>query len=95
MEEFRCLVERLVISLINLKVINKNDFEWQVSGAVLLNDDGRKKVITAWQNKKREVIIHPYLKEKVPIGLFAYVQANLLAKYVRGENDDYYNLIWK
>ncbi len=95
MEEFRALIERLTISLINLKVLQKSDFEIQVSGAVLLNDDGRKKVLTAWQNKKKEVIMHPYLKEKVAIGLFPYVQANLFAKYVRGENEVYHNLNWR
>ncbi len=94
-EEFRCLIERLVISLINLKVIQKEDFEYQVSGAVLLNENGRKKIITAWQNKKRELLIHPYLKEKIAIGLFPYIQANLYAKYIRGEIDHYPNLIWK
>lgn len=93
-EEYRALVERMVISIINLKVINISDFENQVSGAVLLNE-GRKKVISAWQNKKKEIIMHPYLKEKIPIGLFPYVQANLLAKYIRGENKEYYNLEWK
>lgn len=95
MEEFRSLIERLVISLVNLKVIQRSDFEVQVSGAVLLNDEGRKKVITAWQNKKKEVVMHPYLKEKVPIGLFPYVQANLFAKFVRGEIDTYPNLVWR
>lgn len=94
MEEFRALVERLVITLINLKVVQKSDFEKQVSGAVWLNDCGRKKVITAWQNKKNKCIIHPLIKEKVPIGLFPYVQANLLAKYVRDEIEDYPNLVW-
>lgn len=94
-EEFRALNERLVLSLINLKVVNASDFEVQVSGAVLLSDDGRKKVITAWQNKKRECIQHPYLKEKVAIGLFPYVQANLLAKYVRGEIPEYPALVWQ
>ena len=94
MEEFRALVERLVITMVNLKVVQKSDFEKQVSGAVWLNDDGRKKVITAWQNKKNECISHPYIKEKVPIGLFPYVQANLLAKYIRGEIETYPNLVW-
>lgn len=95
MEEFRSLVERLVISLINLKVLQIHDFDHQVGGAVLLNDEGRKKVITAWQNKKKELIIHPYLGEKVPIGLFPYVQANLYAKFIRGESDSYPNLVWR
>lgn len=94
MEEFRALIERLIISLINLKTLQKDDFEVQISGAVLLNDDGRKKVITAWQNKKKETILHPYLKEKVAIGLFPYVQANLMAKYIRGEISEYPALIW-
>lgn len=94
MEEFRALIDRMVITMINLKTIQKNDFDKQISGAIWLNDDGRKKVITAWQDKKNECISHPYLKEKIPIGLFPYVQANLLAKYVRGEIDSYPNLVW-
>jgi CRISPR-associated protein Cas1 len=94
MEEFRALIERLVIIMVNLKIIQKTDFEKQISGAIWLNDDGRKKVIIAWQDKKKECVSHPYLKEKIPIGLFPYVQANLLAKYVRGEIDSYPNLVW-
>lgn len=93
-EEFRSLIEHMVITMVNLKIIHKNDFEKQVSGAIWLNDDGRKKVITAWQNKKNESIVHSYIREKIPIGLFPYVQANLLAKYVRGEIDSYPNMIW-
>lgn len=94
MEEFRALVERLVITMVNLKSVQKNDFEKQISGAIWLNDDGRKKVITAWQNKKNECVKHPFNKEKLPIGLFPYVQANLLAKYIRGEITAYPNLVW-
>ena len=89
MEEFRSSVERLVIGAVNLKIVQADDFETQVSGAVLLNEEGRKKVITLWQNKKREVVMHPFLKEKMQFGLFPYVQANLLAKFVRGELSGY------
>ena len=92
MEEFRAVIERMVISAVNLKVIRKEDFDVQVSGAVLLNDEGRKKVLSLWQNKKREVVVHPYLKEKVELGLFPYIQANLLSKFVRGEIAEYPNL---
>lgn len=88
-EEFRCIAERLVLTLINLKKINETDFEHQISGAVFLNDDGRKKVLTAWQEKKRSKIMHPYLKEKIPVGLIPYVQSSLLAKYLRGEIEEY------
>lgn len=54
-----------------------------------LNDDGRKKIITIWQEKKRESLVHPLLKEKVQFGLFPYVQANLMAKFIRQEIDEY------
>ncbi|HIT73609.1 MAG TPA: type I-C CRISPR-associated endonuclease Cas1 [Candidatus Fimicola cottocaccae] len=88
-EEFRCMIERFVITLVNLKIITYKDFETQISGAVWLNDEGRKKVLTRWQEKKRTDIVHPYLKQKIPFGLIPYVQSNLLAKYVRGDIDEY------
>lgn len=88
-EETRCLVERFVLSTVNLRIVTKDDFEKQVSGAVWLNDSGRKKVITRWQEKKRTDYIHPYLKQKIQFGLIPYVQSNLLAKYIRGEINEY------
>lgn len=88
-EEARCLIERLVLTEINLKKLNIGDFEKQEGGAVYLNDDGRKKVLSAWQEKKRTTILHPYLNEKIPLGLLPFVQSALLAKYVRGEIDEY------
>lgn len=88
-EEFRAIIERLVISAINLSRIGKDDFTQQVGGAIYLNDDGRKKVITLWQEKKRENLMHPFLKEKVQFGLFPYVQANLMAKFIRKEIEEY------
>ena len=88
-EEARCIVDRLVLTMINLKQINEGDFEKQVSGAVLLNEGGRKKVVKLWQEKKRTVIMHPYLKQKIPLGLLPFVQSNLLAKYIRGEIAEY------
>ncbi len=88
-EECRCLAERFVLTLINLQIFGKDDFDRQVSGAVWLNDDGRKKVLTKWQEKKRSDYLHPYLKQKIPFGLIPYVQSNLLAKYVRGDIEEY------
>lgn len=81
MEELRSAIERLVIGAVNLKIIQADDFEEQIGGAVLLNEGGRKKAITLWQNKKRETLLHPFLKEKVQFGLVPYIQANLLAKF--------------
>ena len=94
-EETRCIVERFVITLLNLQRVGEKDFEKQVSGAVWLNDEGRKKVLTRWQEKKRSDIVHPYLKQKIPLGLLPYVQSNLLAKYVRGELESYPSYLLK
>lgn len=88
-EEIRCIAERLVLTMINLKKLNIRDFEKQESRAVYLNKDGKKKVLTAWQEKKRTTITHPYLGEKIPLGILPYVQSSLLAKYIRGEISEY------
>lgn len=88
-EEYRCIVERFVLTLINLKIISEKDFERQISGAIWLNDNGRKVVLTKWQEKKRTEYMHPHLKQKIPFGLIPYVQSNLLAKYIRGDISEY------
>lgn len=88
-EEFRCIVERFVLTMINLKIVQAEDFDVQVSGAVMLNDDGKKKLLARWQEKKRSEIKHPYLKQKIQLGLLPYVQSMLMAKYIRGEIDEY------
>ena len=88
-EEGRCHVERMTLSLFNLGMLTDKDFEKQISGAVWLNDDGRKKVIAKWQENKKTDMVHPYLKQKIQFGLLPYVQSNLLAKYVRGDIPEY------
>ena len=88
-EESRCIIERFVLTMINLKILNADDFETQVSGAVFLNTDGKKKILSKWQEKKRTDIVHPYLKQKINLGLLPYAQSMLLAKYIRGEIEEY------
>jgi len=96
MEEFRpIMADRFVITLINNKMIKESHFEVQSNGAVLLNDEGRKIFLTQYQNKKKEKLTHPYLGEKVPWGLMPYVQALLLARYIRGDLDGYPPVLWK
>ena len=96
MEELRpYLVARLSLSMINTRQISTKDFELKETGAVLLNEEGRKKVIQAWQSRKQELIVHPYLQERVEIGLVAYAQALLLARYIRGDLDAYPPFFWK
>ncbi len=88
-------MERFVLTLLNLRVIGERDFETQLSGAVWLNEDGRKKVLAKWQEKKRTDMTHPYLKQKIPLGLLPYIQSNLLAKYVRGDIESYPSFLLK
>jgi len=90
MEELRAyLGDRFVLSLINKRQIAKTDFLYQGEKGVILTDNGRKTFISAWQNRKKDIISHPYLNEKIPIGLLPYTQAMLLARYLRNDIDDY------
>lgn len=90
MEELRAyLGDRLVLSLINRKQITIKDFTIQGEDQIVMSDEGRKIILSAWQNRKKELITHPYLGEKISIGLLPHVQAMLLARYVRGDIDNY------
>jgi len=90
MEELRAyLGDRFVLSLINRRQVTPNDFLAQGEQGYLLTDSGRKQFITAWQSRKKETIVHPYLNEKIPIGLLPYAQAMLMARYLRNDIDDY------
>ena len=95
-EEFRSVyADRFVLSLINKRIVNKKDFLKKENGAVLMSDDLRKRLLVEWQNKKKEVITHPFLKEKVEWGMVPFVQAMLLARYLRGDLDGYPVFLWK
>ncbi|MBC2717726.1 MAG: type I-C CRISPR-associated endonuclease Cas1 [Desulfobacteraceae bacterium] len=96
MEEFRPFIaDRLVLSLINLSQVSKKGFKKTETGAVLMNDDTRKTVLTAYQKRKQDEIMHPFIKEKVQVGLVFFVQALLFARYLRGDIDGYPAFIWK
>ena len=96
MEELRApMADRLCITLVNNRVLQDKHFERQESGAVFLGEDGRKLFLSAWQNKKKEEITHPYLKEKMAWGLVPYVQSLLLARCLRGGLDGYPPFLWK
>lgn len=95
-EEFRAIMcDRFVVSLINKRIIGNKDFDVREDGAVLLSEDGRKLFLTHWQSRKQETVTHPFLKEKVEWGLLPYVQALLLARYIRGDLDEYPMLLWR
>lgn len=96
MEELRHIfADRLVLSLINNRQLSPKHFELQENGAVLLNKNGRQLVLDEWQSKKRETITHPFLNEKIPWGMVCHLQALLLARYLRGDLEEYPAFLWK
>lgn len=96
MEEFRSpFVDRLVLTLINRRQVDADDFDIMDSGAVLLSESGRKKFLTEWQTKKKEEIVHPYLREKLQWGLAPFIQAQLLSRFLWGDLDGYPAFMWR
>ena len=96
MEELRpVLADRLTLSLINRQQLTGKDFETGITGGVLLRDQARKTVLIAYQERKKDELSHPFLKEKTSLGLVPFLQAKLLAQHIRGELDGYPPFVWK
>jgi CRISPR-associated protein Cas1 len=96
MEEFRAFfADRLALSLVNLRQVQGKGFRKTESGAVEMTDETRKTVLVAYQKRKQEPMIHPFLHESAPLGLFFHLQAQLLARHLRGDLDGYPPVLWK
>jgi len=96
MEEFRpLLADRLALSLINRRQLSPSDFSIAVSGAVALSENARKTVLVSYQKRKQEQLLHPFLGERVTLGLLPHLQALLLARHIRGDLDVYPPFLWR
>lgn len=96
MEELRpCVADRFVLTMLNKRKIKPSDFMIRENGSVLLTEDGRRTFLKSWQEKKKDLITHPYTGEKIPWGLVAYIQALLLARTIRGDLEEYPPFLWK
>jgi CRISPR-associated protein Cas1 len=96
LEEFRSYIaDRLALSLINLRQVQGKGFKKTESGGVIMDDDTRKQVLVAYQERKQDEITHPFLEEKVTVGILFHVQALLMARYLRGDLDGYPPFVWK
>lgn len=96
MEELRpFFADRLVLSLINLQRINGKGFRKMEGGAVVMDDTTRKEVLVAYQERKKDELTHPFIDEKINVGLIPYVQAMLFARFIRGDLDAYSAFIWR
>lgn len=94
-EEFRPMVERFVLSLINKRQLILNDFETWPNGSVTLKEEPRKTLLAAWQDRKQDTLMHPWFEETVPVGLLPWLQAQILARFLRGDCDSYVPFLWK
>ena len=89
------MADRLALSLVNLGQLQQGDFTISDSGAVRMSDAARKTLLVAYQKRKQEEMIHPFLEEKMSLGLFFHIQALLFARHLRGDLDGYPPVIWK
>ena len=96
MEEFRpCIADRFVLTCINNRIFQKSDFTYRENGGVYLNEAGRRTFFQRWQMRKKDILTHPFLGEKISWGLVPYLQALLLARHLRGDLDAYPPFLWK
>ena len=96
MEELRSVfADRFCLSLINTQAIKPEHFDFKENEACYLNTEGKKIFLSAWQKRKQETIRHPFLDEKIEWGLVPYVQSLLLARYLRGDLDEYPPFLWE
>jgi len=96
MEEFRAYIaDRLVLSLINREQVKSSGFLRSETGAILMDDETRKTVLTTYQKRKQDEITHPFINENVAVGLLFYVQALLLSRFLRDDIDGYPPFIWR
>ncbi len=95
-EEFRSVIgDRLVLSLINRRQVDAKGFKRAENGSVVMDDATRKVVLVEYQNRKQDEVFHPYIGEKLPVGLLYFVQANLMARFIRGDIDGYPPFFWR
>jgi CRISP-associated protein Cas1 len=95
-EELRPVVaDRLALSLVNRRQVQASGFRKTEAGGVVMDDATRKEVLVAYQKRKQEEILHPFLQERVAFGLTPHVQSMLLARFIRGDLDGYPSFVWK
>lgn len=94
-EEFRPMIDRFVLSLINKRQLGTSDFKQEVNGAVYLKEQARQTFFKAWHERKQQSIYHEWFEETVPFGLLPHLQATIMARHIRGDIDAYVPFLWK
>jgi CRISP-associated protein Cas1 len=94
-EEFRPMIDRFVLSLINKRQLSVKDFEEWPNGSMTLKEEPRRTLLAAWQDRKQDTLTHPWFEESVPVGMLPWLQAQILARFLRGDCDSYVPFLWK
>ncbi|MGY6277152.1 type I-C CRISPR-associated endonuclease Cas1c [Methylomonas sp. MgM2] len=94
-EEFRPMADRFVLSLVNKRQLAAKDFETWPNGSVTLKEEPRRTLLAAWQDRKQDNLLHPWFEETVPMGMLPWLQAQILARHLRGDCDSYVPFLWK
>ena len=89
------MADRFVLSLINKRQLQRKDFEHWPNDSVTLKEEPRRTLLAAWQDRKQDTLMHPWFEESVPIGLLPWLQAQILARFLRGDCDSYVPFLWK
>lgn len=87
--------DRFALTLFNRRQIDRRDFVVDAEGGCSFSGRALKKVLSLWQQRKQEEIVHPFLRQKISMGLIPFVQAQLLARFLRGDLDDYPAFMWR
>lgn len=96
MEEFRPLVaDRLALALVNRQQVKPAGFVTREGGAVQMTEATLRAVVAAYQQRKREEVTHPLLEQKAPVGRLPFLQARILARWLRGDLPAYVPCVLK
>jgi CRISPR-associated protein Cas1 len=94
-EEFRPMIDRFVLSLINKRQLSVKDFDEWPNGSITLKEEPRRTLLAAWQDRKQDTLMHSWFEESAPVGLLPWLQAQILARFLRGDCDSYVPFLWK
>jgi len=75
------LVDRLIFSALNKKIVNEKDFDKKLN-ACLLNESGKKKVLKLWEERLNQTIKHRKLNRSISYKRLVRLETYKLIKHI-------------
>ena len=88
-EETRPVMDRFAVRLLGRQAIRLDHFERLPTRAWRLTDEGRRLLLSNYEEYRTEEIIHPLLRRTVSRSSLVAIQATLLARTIRGDTELY------